>query len=293
MRADVAREERTMSIARVSVSFLPVLLVLGASACATIPPTDELVAARNAYELARTGAAGQREPDEVHDAKKALAAAEREHDRDPGSTREADLAYIAHRKSLEAMALARQGIARDRIARAEREEQTVLTGKAEETNRRLARALEQSKQEAAAADERARRAIDTLHEVASIRRDEEELRISIDGAVLFGSDSNELMPLGKAKLDRVASALIEQGDDKSIVVEGHTDSRGSDMYNEALSQRRAEAVRDYLASKGVPMERMRADGKGESFPLATNDTATGRANNRRVEIVVRDREENR
>jgi hypothetical protein len=70
------------------------------------------------------------------------------------------------------------------------------------------------------------------------------------------------------------------------LVEGHTDDRGSDATNQQLSQKRADAVREYLESRGVPAERMRSVGRGESNPVASNDNPEGRANNRRVEIIV-------
>jgi outer membrane protein OmpA-like peptidoglycan-associated protein len=70
------------------------------------------------------------------------------------------------------------------------------------------------------------------------------------------------------------------------VIEGHTDSRGSDSHNVDLSQRRAEAVRTYLVSRGYPSERIQAHGIGKGRPTTSNDTSEGRANNRRVEIIV-------
>ena len=81
-------------------------------------------------------------------------------------------------------------------------------------------------------------------------------------------------------------ALKQTEDEKTIKVEGYTDSRGADDMNLKLSQQRAEAVRNYLVSRGVKGERISAEGKGEQSPIASNDTAEGRANNRRVEIVV-------
>lgn len=73
---------------------------------------------------------------------------------------------------------------------------------------------------------------------------------------------------------------------KKIVVEGHTDSQGSDSSNQALSERRAQAVVSFLVSRGVSAEQIRAQGLGESRPIADNNSPEGRANNRRVEIVI-------
>ena len=74
--------------------------------------------------------------------------------------------------------------------------------------------------------------------------------------------------------------------ERYLLVEGHTDSQGSDSYNQGLSQRRADAVRDYIVQRGYPADHIQARGKGEANPIADNASPEGRANNRRVEIVI-------
>ena len=74
-----------------------------------------------------------------------------------------------------------------------------------------------------------------------------------------------------------------------VEVAGHTDSTGAEEYNQGLSERRANSVKDYLVSKGVQAQRLQAKGYGESMPVASNDTKEGRAENRRVELIVLDR----
>jgi outer membrane protein OmpA-like peptidoglycan-associated protein len=83
----------------------------------------------------------------------------------------------------------------------------------------------------------------------------------------------------------VAKALTDQGF-KSIIVEGHTDSRGKASDNDTLSLKRADSVRTYLVSRGIPSDKITSQGLGSSRSVADNSTADGRANNRRVEIVV-------
>jgi outer membrane protein OmpA-like peptidoglycan-associated protein len=103
--------------------------------------------------------------------------------------------------------------------------------------------------------------------------------------VLFDTDSATLKPGAREKLARVAGILASHPDLR-IEIEGHTDSVGSDDYNQRLSERRAESVRAYLVQQRIPPTAVDAEGFGESRPVATNDTPAGRQQNRRVELVV-------
>lgn len=138
-----------------------------------------------------------------------------------------------------------------------------------------------------AAQEQARAALASLNDLARIKEEATQTVITLSGSVLFTTGQATLLPIAQQSLDRVAEALKAQGEDKRIIIEGHTDSRGSDLTNQQLSLARASAVRDYLVSRGIPANRVEAVGKGESQPIADNATAEGRANNRRVEIIVR------
>lgn len=100
----------------------------------------------------------------------------------------------------------------------------------------------------------------------------------------FDNGSARLRPEFIAILDNAAATLKEWGEIK-VEVAGHTDSAGTDKYNLGLSQRRAEAVRDYLIRQGVAADRLTAKGYGESMPVADNKTAEGRYRNRRVELI--------
>jgi OOP family OmpA-OmpF porin len=104
--------------------------------------------------------------------------------------------------------------------------------------------------------------------------------------VLFDLNSDKISSEYTPTLDRIADALKARTDVKSIAVIGHTDASGSAAYNQTLSEQRAKAVADYLASQGVNGALMTTMGKGESSPIADNATAEGRAQNRRVELKL-------
>jgi OOP family OmpA-OmpF porin len=102
---------------------------------------------------------------------------------------------------------------------------------------------------------------------------------------LFDFDKSELKPEGKKALDELIGK-IKSVDLQLAIAVGHTDSVGSEAYNLALSTRRAESVKSYMVSQGLPANKITTVGKGESQPVASNDTAQGRAKNRRVDIEV-------
>jgi outer membrane protein OmpA-like peptidoglycan-associated protein len=124
-----------------------------------------------------------------------------------------------------------------------------------------------------------------LAALASLKEEQRGLVLTLSGSILFRSAESTLLPHARAKLDQVAKALLAIRA-RNLIVEGHTDSQGSDAYNQGLSQRRSDAVRDYLVQSGYPADRIQSRGLGEGSPIANNASAEGRANNRRVEIVI-------
>ena len=113
-----------------------------------------------------------------------------------------------------------------------------------------------------------------------------ELRVTLPQDLLFSTDSTNLRPDLRADLRAVANNLNDYPNSEVIVV-GHTDSTGDANYNQNLSERRAQAVSYVLRDAGVSSSRLRTIGKGESQPVASNDSSSGRAQNRRVEIIIR------
>jgi OmpA-OmpF porin, OOP family len=110
-------------------------------------------------------------------------------------------------------------------------------------------------------------------------------KVTYAADAFFDFDKAVVKPAGKAKLDDLVGKI--KGINLEVIIAvGHTDSVGSDAYNQKLSVRRAEAVKAYLVSKGIEKNRVYTEGKGEKQPVASNKTAEGRAKNRRVEIEV-------
>jgi outer membrane protein OmpA-like peptidoglycan-associated protein len=113
----------------------------------------------------------------------------------------------------------------------------------------------------------------------------EGIIVKFDSGILFGFDQSALTVNAKENIDNLAASLNKYPN-TDIMIIGHTDAKGTDAYNLKLSEERAAAVRAYALSKGVDMNRLKTVGKGESEPIASNDTEDGRAQNRRVEIVI-------
>ena len=285
-------------------------LAIGCSA--SLPPT-ELVNAREAYQNASTGQAARMVPAELHKAQEALAAAEISFKNDPTSFRTRDLAYIADRKARMAEALATTAVGTAATAEANKDYQSAQTEIVKNTKEDLAASERNSANTAALlvkekkertdgenhaanllaveqqgrldAEKRAATAQADLVKLAAVKEESRGLVITLSGSVLFASDKSALLPAAQTRLNQVSDALLETKERK-LTVEGHTDSQGSSSYNQQLSQKRAEAVRTYIISRGYPADLIVAQGIGKDRPIADNANAEGRANNRRVEIII-------
>ncbi len=281
---------------------------------ATIP--SELANARTTYDTVSAGPAATLVPADLHKAHQALLAAEAAFKDDPRGYHTQDLAYVAQRKAELAQALAASaseqkktaaansqyqstqdaimldtkaqlGASKSDLAAAESagaltQEQLAAANRAGAQTEAQLRASESSRLDA---ESRASAALLALSKLAAVKEEARGLVITLSGSVLFLSDQSSLLPEATSRLGEVAAALLENKE-RSILVEGHTDSQGSDAYNVELSQRRAEAVRSFLISRGYDASRVRAVGIGEARAIGDNTTAEGRANNRRVEIVL-------
>ncbi len=120
---------------------------------------------------------------------------------------------------------------------------------------------------------------------AKIERVGEGIKITFDSGILFGTNSSTLEPQAKTNISKLA-VILNKYPDTNILVTGHTDSDGSEQYNQLLSERRAKIVSDYTEMQGVSFSRFSVVGLGESEPVASNATPEGKRINRRVEIAI-------
>lgn len=264
------------------------------SGCAATVPS-ELVNAREAYRRASTGSAGQIAPAEVHVANLALAEAEQSFVDNSDSYRTRDLAYVAQRKSQLAEATASILVEQGNQNQSNKDYQATQGAIITDTKQDLSAAnkagaasaqkLAAEKEARQAADKRAADAMAELAKLAAVKDEPRGMVITLSGSVLFASGQATLLAEAQTRLDQVAAVLMNTKE-RNLVIEGHTDSQGSDSYNMDLSQRRADAVRTYIMQRGYGGDLIRANGMGEGKPVAGNGDAEGRANNRRVEIII-------
>lgn len=134
-------------------------------------------------------------------------------------------------------------------------------------------------------DKQAKQLEKDLADVAEVERIEEGIKVTMSSGLLFGFDSFDLSAKNQENLRKLASTL-DQYEDTEILVAGHTDSVGDEMYNQNLSEKRANAVASYLIANGIKRSRLVVKGYGEDAPAATNDTKAGQDKNRRVELAI-------
>lgn len=266
-----------MNIRAVPIGLATVALI---AACATQPKNVvQLEQAREAVAaLTSDPLAAQSASRELQAARQTLARAESALQQKKPVEEVEHLAYMAERQAEIGQVRLAEIRARQQIARAEAERTRVLL---EVRERQAQLATER-------AEKRGREVEEARARLAELQAQQTERGMVLTlGDVLFDTGQASLRPGAALTLNRLAKFLHENPQTR-IVIEGHTDARGSDAYNEELSRRRAAAVSDALEIRGVPRDRFQIDGRGEAFPVASNDTPAGRQRNRRVEIVFSD-----
>jgi outer membrane protein OmpA-like peptidoglycan-associated protein len=263
--------------------------------CGSTPPPKELLEARAAMQKAQTGPANQANPAQVHVAKQSLDQAEKSFEDDPSAPETRDRAYVALRKAQLADAQAGMMLAEKQRDQAQKDLMATQISMGKKSAAEAAQYKQQyketvkerddEKKRREEAEKRAKEALDNLAKMAEVKQETRGMVITLSGAVLFASGASALLPAAMSALDNVVTAL-KANPDRNITVEGHTDSQGQRSFNMDLSQKRADSVRSYIVSRGIPAEIIKAVGLGPDRPVADNTKAEGRANNRRVEIIV-------
>lgn len=284
----------------------PILLgsaLLALVACTHTAPR-ELFDARAAYERAEHGPSKKYTPAELHVARESLNKAEKAFRDDGDTVLVRDQSYIAQRKAELAEVLARIEMFRQGITAAGQETERLEDQDAARTKAALASSQEALNAQKAAgaatskeleserlrrveAEKRAAQASADLARLASVKQEERGTVITLSGSVLFASNKYALLPAAQVKLGQIAEALLAGDPTSTFVVEGHTDSQGKPAANQELSVNRANSVRDYLVQHGIAADRVTSEGHGSDRSIADNKSAEGRADNRRVEIVVK------
>lgn len=240
------------------------------SACQSTPEEDpavkqvrqDLIALQSDPQLATLA------PTAIQDAERAVRAAEKPRERDAVKEH---LIYLANNKVKIARALATARYEEDRLDElAEQRKQVQLDARTRDVRQ---------------AEQRADRLEQELKDIKQQQTDKGTMYTLSDA--LFAVNKAELKAGAQASFNRLAERLNES--DSKISVIGHTDSTGSAEYNMDLSQRRADAVKSYLVSLGVDEGRITTEGRGEAYPVASNDHVAGRQQNRRVEVIIEDK----
>lgn len=265
-----------LSNQRMTVKWSALVLAAGVGlvGCATTPP-PALEQARSEYrDAAADPHVTQYAPVALHDAEQALQQAERavERDRD----RVPHLAYVARQRVEIARAHAQKAMAIERMDQlAQEREQVLLQARGQQA--------QQAQQQAQQAQRRSQQLEQELQQLKA-RETERGIEMTLQD-VLFATGGAELKPGAMLNLQPLVGYL-KTNLQRNLLIEGHTDSVGSEQYNLELSAARAASVRDFFIAQGIAAERLTTQGYGERYPVAPNDNPAGRQENRRVNLVI-------
>jgi len=266
---------------------LTVAVALGCAGCSAPYTYPDLAKAKDTYAHATKTGDPTAFPKEFDDAKKAIGTAQAAQDAQPSfeygkdPSRERDLSKEALYRAEVADNATAAGKA-DADRRAKEWELAALQKEWDEKGAAANDAAARAEAERAARE--AEEARKRLQKFADVKEDERGTIITLAGGIPFKTGKADLQPVAVDRLKIVAEAL--KGTQRTILVEGHTDSTGKPETNMKLSQARAETVRKYLIDGGIPADQIRAQGVGQDRPVADNKTSAGRAKNRRVEVIL-------
>jgi outer membrane protein OmpA-like peptidoglycan-associated protein len=269
-------------------------IVATLAACASAPQrNDQLELARaQVQSLSQDPLAAQAASRELQAARDELSQAEMAFEKRGAARIVTHHAYLAAREAEIGQARLAERRAQEEIAQGEAERTRVLlearTREAEDSALRAQASQARASRQMEAAESAREDAAELEQQLADLRAQQTERGMVLTlSDVLFETDRSTLKRGTERSLDRLAEFLAKRPETR-IIVEGHTDSRGSQTYNYDLSQRRASAVLDALVTRGVKSNQVEVVARGEQFPVANNETAAGRQQNRRVEIIFSD-----
>lgn len=272
------------AITRIMRNIAVVVAVMMLAACATAPskPTGAIEARNKLTQLQSDPQLATRAPVAIKEAEQAVREAEKpEKDEALGQ----HLVYMADRKVDIALARAESRLLEDqRKQLSEQREGARLDSRTQEADR--ARQDAQTAQQGALEAQQKNKELQRQIAELNARPTERGMVITL-GDLLFATGKSDLNQSAGSHLDKLAT-FLNQHKDQTIVIEGHTDSVGSEALNLGLSRSRADSVKTYLVAQGVESRRVRTQGKGKSSPVADNESAAGRQRNRRVEIIMED-----
>lgn len=261
------------------------LLSLVVAGCGGLPDRiDSVEQARESIaEVSREPLAGRVASEELQEARDALASADEAYEEKEPIQLIEHRAYVAQRYADISRELVSEAQAREEVERTEAERNRII---AEARAREAQAAQRTASEESQAADAAQARARNLERELEELQAEETDRGLVLTlGDVLFETGQATLMPGALTTVDRLAQFMGDYPE-RTVQIEGHTDSAGSDALNQRLSEQRAAAVRDALVARGVGLGRIQTIGYGEARPVASNDTPAGRQQNRRIEVVV-------
>ena len=270
------------------------LLVVGSllgGGCTAGSPPVALEQARTAYAQAeQTPAVVAHAPVPLREANQALQRAEREWTDHHDTEEVQHLAALATQRVEIARAAAEKKVAEAQIQQATEDRDQVLlaarTRAAQRSQLEAARAQQQAQVATSQAQAATSQVQQLQQELAALQAKQTDRGLVLTlGDVLFETGKADLRPGALQNLYPLVT-FLQQYPERRVVIEGHTDSVGSDAYNLDLSQRRADAVRDFLLQNGVNPAQLTTRGYGKASPVASNNTAEGRQQNRRVELII-------
>ena len=256
--------------------------LLAACAADAVKDPDSVRVRASLTSLEADSDLASRAPVAIHDAEIAVSSAEQPQTDQAVS---AHLVYIADRRVQIARAQAQTKLDEDqRKSLSEQNAQIQLNARTNEANS----AELKSNDLQAQTDAANRKNADLQAQLTALQAKKTDRGMVLTlGDVLFSTGRSDLKPGSVADLDRLV-AFLGQASDRNVRIEGHTDSRGGQDFNQGLSQRRADSVATYLTGRGIASNRVVAVGEGFASPVATNSTEAGRQANRRVEVIIQD-----